>query len=130
MSTISRRLDRIAAAILLIGYGAWIGALARDATMNAEFPPDAWLGRALLILQAVPCIVLGVVVSLDALAAGRYRLIRWLADIAVAVGAWLVMAFGVFVAIADIVFALRFFAVGALLIGTLFLGRLRRPTGR
>lgn len=117
-------LDRVAAAVLLLGYGGWLGAVGSDAVRNPGFRADAWLGSLLIGLQAVPCIVCGIVVAVGVLTAGRSRLIRVLADIATFVGAFVVLSFGVVLATVDIGLAIPSLTVGLLLIGTLVWGRL------
>lgn len=123
-------LDRVAAAVLLLGYGGWLGAVGSDAVRNPHFRADAWLGSLLIGLQAVPCIVLGIVVAVDVLTAGRSRSSRLLADIAVFVGVFVVLSFGLVLAIVDIGLAMPSLTVGVLLIGTLAWGRLPRSRRR
>lgn len=130
MRTLRGGLDRAAAAVLLLSYGAWLGAVGGDAVRNPNTRPDAWLGSLLIGLQAVPCIVLGTVVAVDALMAGRFRFIRLLAEIAIFAGVFVVLSFGVVLAIVDIGLALPSLAVGVLLIGTLVWGRLPRSRRR
>ena len=130
MRTLRVALDRVAAAVLLLGYGGWLGAVGSDAVRNPNFRADAWLGSLLIGLQAVPCIVLGLVVAVDVLTAGRSRFLRLLSDIAIFAGVFVVLSYGVVLAIVDIGLALPSLAVGALLIGTLVWGRLPRSRRR
>jgi hypothetical protein len=122
-SGLLRRFDRVVAALLLLGYGAWIGSFALREINNPKHPLDAAFGWIALLLQAGPSLFFGIVVALDVIAVGQVRPLRIFADIAVGAGAFVVLSLAVLYTVIDSSGALPFYLVGLGLVGTMFAGR-------